>query len=119
MHLGALPDGRATAPETAGRFTPLPLSETGPMRNRERVSMSDRLLTPSCFAFGSECRRLHTHPATSVTASMAPVPVAVTIVAAFHPVIVARLHLVIILAPVPPAIVILSAHRQPDYGENH
>jgi hypothetical protein len=49
---------------------------------------------------------------------MAPMPVAVT-VAAFHPVIVARLHLVIILAPIPPAIVILSAHRQPDYGENH
>src|SRR5260221_6444486 len=66
----------------------------------------------------SECRRLHTHPATSVTASMAPAPVAVTVAAAFHPVIVARLHLVIILAPVPPAIVILSAHRQPDYGEN-
>ena len=74
---------------------------------------------PFLFCFSvSECRRLHTHPATSVTASMAPMPVAVT-VATFHPVIVARLHLVIILAPIPPAIVILSAHRQPDYAENH
>jgi hypothetical protein len=81
--------------------------------------MGNRLLTLPSLAFGSEGRRLHTRPATSVsTASMAPAPVAVTVLATFHLVIVATLHTVIVL-PVPSAIVILSTHRQPDYGENH
>jgi hypothetical protein len=49
---------------------------------------------------------------------MAPAPVAVTVLATFHLVIVATLHTVIVL-PVPSAILILSTHRQPDYSENH
>jgi hypothetical protein len=76
------------------------------------VSKADRLLTLSGFAFGFECRRLHTPPAvTSAVASMAPAPVAVTVLATFHP--------VIILAPVHPAIVVLSAHCHSGNGKNH
>src|SRR5258707_9725840 len=70
-------------------------------------------------SFCSECRRLHTPAVTSAVASIAPAPVAVTVVATFHLVIVAALHLVIILAPVHSAIVVLSAPCHSSNGKNH
>jgi hypothetical protein len=75
--------------------------------------MANRFLTLSSLAFGSESRRLHTHPATSMTAAMAPAPVAAMAIAA-----IAVLHLVI-LAPFPPAIVILPAHCEAADTEDH
>jgi hypothetical protein len=71
-------------------------------------------------SFDSECRRLHTHPATSVTASMAAGPTAAVTVAA-----IAVLHLVVIapflpvLASILAAIVVLSAHCHAGNGKNH
>jgi hypothetical protein len=75
------------------------------------VSKADRLLTLSGCVFGFECRRLRTPAVTSAVASMAAVPIGVTVLATFHP--------VIILAPVLPAIVVLSAHRHSSNGKNH
>jgi hypothetical protein len=59
---------------------------------------------------------VHVSAATSMTTtmpSMAPAPVAITILAAFHPVAIA------IVAAVRAAIVILPAHGQSHDAENH